>query len=799
MLVRALTFRKCFAQSTHQNEWWALIGHFDELEYSDLKPMTLEEIQDFHFKVAKDDSEKSYHHTIFLINAGDSGRTQEDDRSFWETRRDFLSITRIHFPQTVMLRDQYAIITEYLKDLSSKKEYADIKWRTYYTMELSDIVLVTKSPKLQVLSRWSLLATKTKLVGSAYTYFGIPGTLIDDDTPMPEMLKEDTIDFLAIRFSIKCGDVNQALHGIRNCLGMNFTTPVFRVTGNEDAIICGQNVPVENLIRLYREWYSNSCQILTTFRDIITRIGADWDVTPPPLKTACYERQGTDLVKYSIAVLNKVRNKVLNIEDLQEAQWMRPLVTLTNAMVHMSQSATLDETVYLILPGLNAFWDNILDKEQRDTSEQIFHRFSELCIHTMEYLMRAEWQLSHRPEMRPLTYDMPVFVLEYATAFLVSLSKTLTYDDCNNTKRISFFLVPSSNISVFTDELFSATVKAPGLLETTVPFSMLYDPKYLIPSLCHEMAHYFGENIRMREERYWYFLHSVAHEMRRYFFDAVSDKSDRFLEFIVHDFLDNYLQNLVNQADLTYNEKLVTFPLAGIASLIRARVQDMISMEQPEGYADLIRNYIFNPTYRGARFYGLHKLVLQDNFERFAQRLDDLTAYYRESHADLCMLYLLQLEPIDYLKTILYRWKVPNTGILFQGYACLKVSGRSLDEILNAFKDWAKFEGLAGNEYDEMCKEILSMDEHISISFSAEKYIIQYLEKCWAYFEKIKLGSKKVDNVYTPKEIYDKLLGIDSNTKYSEILEIIDLGRQGLINELSYSLQEDVDASANQD
>ena len=91
------------------------------------------------------------------------------------------------------------------------------------------------------------------------------------------------------------------------------------------------------------------------------------------------------------------------------------------------------------------------------------------------------------------------------------------------------------------------------------------------------------------------------------------------------------------------------------------------------------------------------------------------------------------------------------------------------------------------------------MDEHISMSSSAEKYVIQYLEKCWAYFEKIQLGSKKGENVYTPKEIYDKVLGIDSNTKYSEILEIIDLGRQGLINELSYSLQEDVDASANQD
>lgn len=788
MLVRALTFRKCFAQTKHQSRWWALIGHFDELECSELKAMTLEQIQDYNSTVFKQDSKESYHHTIFLIHNSSCGRTPEDDQRFWNTGMDFVSITRIHFPQTVGLQKQYDEITEYFASLSSSPEYKQICWRTYYTMELSDMVLVSKSPCLQVLSRWSLLATKTKLVGSAYTYLGIPGMWVDNSSSLPSTLKTDIIDFLAIRFSIQGGNVNSALSSIRNCIGQDFTTPVFRVAGNEDAIICGQNVPTENLVRLYQEWYSDDSDVLTTFRDIITRLGADWSVTPPPMETASYQRQETELEKYSTAVLDKVHNCVLCIEDLQDAQWLRPLVTLTNALVHMSQSATLDEPVFLILPGLNAFWDNILDEDQRNTNEQIFHRFAELCIHTMEHLMRAEGQLSHRLEMRPLTYDMPVFVLEYATAFLLSLSKALTADDGKNAKRIFFLLVPSTSLTVFTDELFSASENNPGLLQTTVPFSMLYKPKYLLPSLCHEMAHYVGENIRMRDKRYWYFLRSVAQDIIRYFFDHVSDESNRFQEFLVHEFLDKSLRNLITEYNPCSSDKIVTFSLIDIMSLIRRVVQDLLSEEHPSAYADLIRSYITNPTYCGAQLYSLPRLALQDRFDRFVHRLDDLVAYYREPYADLCMLCLLHLQPQEYLKTAVVRWDTLNTGILFQAYACLTAFGCSLTEIVEAFEIWGQTEGIDGKKRDQARNEILLLDQLIHTS-SAEKYVLQYLKDCWTYLGETKLGAKKEDTVYTAKDIFDKLLGIDSCTEYPQILEVIDYGRQELLKELSCILQ----------
>ena len=706
-----------------------------------------------------------------------------DDSRLWDEEDAFISITRIHFPGTENLQAQFDSITQYLTSLASANEYKRMRWRTYYTIELSDMVLVSKAPNLQVLSHWTLLATKTKLVGNAYTYFGIPHHWVDNNAVLlPRSLNTDTIDFLSMRFSIKGGKINGSLAEIRDCLGQKCTTPAFRVAGNEDVIICGQNVPAVNLIRLYQKWYTDDGNVRICFRDIITRLGAGWDVVPPPLEDGDYSHAETKLEKYSLSVLEKVRNNILPAVDIQKERWLRPLVALTNALVHMSQSATLDEIVFLILPGLNAFWDNILDENQRATNEQIFQRFAELCIHTTEHLMRAEGQLSHRLEMRPLTYDMPVFVLECATAFLLLLSDSLTAADGAEAENISFLLVPSTSTTVFTDELFSSTDETPGLLQTRVPFDLLYKPRYLIPSLCHEMAHYVGEKIRLRKQRYELFLHSIALELIRYFFDHVSDNSGQFQQFLINEVLDKPLKVWVQANTPFENLEIAEIPLDEIVSLIRRNLEALFSREDPSAYIELFRDYICSP-YHGAQLHGIPILALGDRFDRFSSRLDDLMAYYRESYADLCMLFLLELQPLEYLKIAAGQWDTLTDGMLFQVYACMSVSGHSLTEILEAFETWGLADGIEGKRRNEVHETICSFDQMVRTN-SAERYVIQYLENCWINFRKVQLGSLKDEDFHNIKGIYDCLLNIDKQTKYSEILKIIAKGRHKILKRL---------------
>ena len=189
---------------------------------------------------------------------------------------------------------------------------------------------------------------------------------------------------------------------------------------------------MRNLLKLYRSLYQDTQQVLKTFRDIITRVGTVWNGIPPKNEELGNAPTETVLEVYSKKVLEKVRIQVLpkTAKSLQDRAWLRPLVEITNALVHMSHFASLNELVFLVLPAIDAFWENVLNDSEPLLDDALYLRFAELCSHTMEHLMRAEGQLSHRPEIRPLTFDLPIIILEYATAFLLTTSSVKK--SCNN-------------------------------------------------------------------------------------------------------------------------------------------------------------------------------------------------------------------------------------------------------------------------------------------------------------------------------------------------------------------------------
>lgn len=274
MMVRVLTFRKRFTHTQHNNKWWATLGHTDEIECSELTRMTLEDIKKYNNDTFQKDSAHAYHHVVYLIDSETHDDQQESDVNLWNSDSDFLSVIRVHFPDTTNLQEQFRRLNVYLSTLASTDDYNGIAWRAYYTMELSDMVIISKAKSFQMLSRWSLLATKCKYIGNAYTYFCIPGALLSPNrTSWTEEYENDYIDFLAMRFSVRDVGAYNELFSIQSDLGEEYTDSPCRVVGNEDAIICGREVPMLNLIKLYQKWYKDD-NIFNAFSNIITRVGA---------------------------------------------------------------------------------------------------------------------------------------------------------------------------------------------------------------------------------------------------------------------------------------------------------------------------------------------------------------------------------------------------------------------------------------------------------------------------------------------------------------------------------------------
>jgi hypothetical protein len=811
MKVRVLKFKKCFQGQEHtESDWWAVLGHMDEMESTLLENTTLQTICRHNNDTYKEDSDKIYHHLIYLIDNDANVNGQQPDANLWATgdadnadnagNADFLAVTRIHFSKPENLLDQYNKLNQVFQSLASG--YPEVSYRTYLTLELSDMILVSRSSKFQTLAKWALTAPNHEIVGSSYTYFCIPGGWIHPGSK-GSYQAEDRIDFLAMRFSVKKKPEIEALLQIREKLGKNNMDAPFWITGNEDAILCGKNVPVENLIELYSSWYNreNGKNIFDVFCEIITRIG----ISLPQKNTLGYFIMGTEeplppsdssssevgnLEYHSMALQELVQSKVDELDSVDNKEWLRPMVELTNALVHMSRSATLDETTFLILPGLFAFWRNVVENPDPSMSEKIYLDFAELCIHTMEHLMRAEGQLSQRPEVRPLTYDIPVFMLEYATTFLLMISEILTGTDDGVKKNIDFLLVPCAEMDVSAVELFEATDKTPGLLQITVPFSFLYKPRQLLPALCHELAHYVGESCRMRDRRYKLFLHCTAREMIKYFFGQATGDLGKFQAYIATNFLAVTLQESVNNL----NRKADQLTLSELVSRICGIAEELTKQD---AYADFAREYI-NSGVQSVQFYALPEFTLLERLPHFCDRMCDLSISFRETYADICMLYLLQISINEYLDVVLLRTKKVNASTLLRIYISLSVSGETIEDIRQALE---KYEGLKYtedidgvedvddiNEDDPRLKIREALDTIYTLAnkkYKSEYYLNQYIQQCWNKLKKrCTLPNETGEKVFSPKQIYSMILELNSTTSYQDILEVIDHGRQMILKQL---------------
>lgn len=769
MLVRMLKFRKrtyaAGLAGCEVSQWWATMGHSDEMESIALAPMALREIKTENDRIYRQDSKQCHHSVVYLIDHEDADDKQDvgdkqavkvkqaTDAELWSPGREFVSVTRIHFPKTTELHDQFQELTEHFGALAQCPEYSGVIWRVYRSIELSDLVLVSKCARFNTLSRWSLLGTDYAKVGRSYTYFCIPNSLFGAGT---YDWGNDRIDYLSMRFAIRNNKKALAeLTDICARLKGESIFPPSRVAGNEDAVICGRNVPIGDVVELYREWYVKKPGILNVFSDIITRIGAEGMTADKD----CPDDIGDDALT---EICIKLLEKITDCPAIEEREWRRPLVELGTTLVHMGRSAILDESVYLLLPGLYALWENINSGQLNSEDESLYLRFVELCVHTMEHLMRAEGQLSHHPEVRPIAYDIPVFALECATAFLEELGEELTGPDGEAKRDIAFLLVPGAETDVSTVELFRAGKETRGLLQITVPFSFLYEPTFF-PALCHELAHYVGEKCRLRKVRYQKYIAGVARELTHYFFGDSADEG--LLNFLA--------DRIADTLRARYKEDQIALPveedsLQNIADCVNRYAQ---VLADPAGYAELVRDYLQEKGSDSVRLMCPDESEMEDGFSRFVRRNTDLRIIYRETYADICMLYFLKLDPEEYLKVAL-----PKGATELKTYGWLRLlislrtAGHNLDAVLVAVEQFGG-EAKARDELQRLDTMLTSS------AFSPERYLWEYIQACWQELHANCPGARDGGDSSLLK-IYHAMLKDKEQFNYSEILAYIDKNRQ---------------------
>ena len=646
MQVRKILLKKYLpSPSPHDTEntpngcsRWIALGHFDEIyTFNDSMSSGFDDIQKSNNELIYINDEANCFHPLYLIIP----KHTREEEIFWQTSLWHIAITRIHFSRTDDPLKQFQKLKEKVSNEFRLKPHL---YHFYYTTELSDMVLVQKSNNLHDLLTDSLNLRKYAEVGRTYTYVGLNYEKIIQ-TPYPN--KQEQIPFFAIRFAVSTPrNASACLSEIKEYLGQDLE---YSVTGIDDIVINFNDLYVKDLVRLYRAWYGTDNlaidRMLSAFSEITTRVGVayngqednDAKEKDPQIQSECQKM---------LAYISEIQKYIQYYSDRSgkpKEGWLKPILEISKTLVRMSQTAVLDEFVYLLMPGIGAFLTNILDllKTNKNLSDdpiatEMCNELVEECSHLLEQIMRIEGQLANQPELRPIEYDIPVFLLEYTLAFLNDVVVLLQKNDDVPGATIKFLIVPRLCEKISAMELFRAQkdTHSPGLVLLNIPIKRLYEPVAALRALCHETAHFAGEKSRLRGFRQRQYTCAAAVLLARSFFDSIDDTLIRNIE--------RGLTQALAAVDIRciediYNETLLfTEKLAYDNNYYLTHIWECMSCAESR---DQIRMLSYD-----------ERLIEKKSVQRY---LKDIKILFREVYADLCMLRILNLGAAEYVNALI--------------------------------------------------------------------------------------------------------------------------------------------------
>lgn len=632
---------------------WVAIGHFDviysyQLDTRDRNVFAT--IHENNSAVAAKNDESTYYHPLYLL-------TDQDDTDLWQRDSWFISITRIHLASTVTGSDVIRELSDYISYRCKSQEcYCHV----YQTIELSDLTVVAKSNNLSNMLSIILNLWAQPNIGKLYTYFGVEYEFLKNFDKRPD--ESDIINFLSMRFAIRNSkNVDAFFQIVKKELG---DTPTYSIAGVDDVVLNFNELKVQKFVNFLRSWLVSGLpreiDLTQTFSDITTRLGTSYNRDESDNINESDNPKSTPSEFHSLEQLCiKLTELCKDVQQLSREKlnspidkyWLRSLSELSYSLLRLSRVASLDEFVYLMLPGAKAFLQNLKEALNNDfqgdsviLDRESLYLFVDNWSHLMEHVMRLEGQLVHQPETRPILYDLPLAMLEQILALLDLCSQILQIND-NPKKDIQFILFPKLCSVIEAEEIFVANSQNPGLLSISIPFHMMYDPKTIQIALCHEIAHFVGENHRNRELRRECYFHAAAILIADLIFET---EHKAFIEQI-YQMLMKYSYCCDTKAETISKDE----------SCIQQWTCKLLYCETTTVYRNLIQGAVkkaidIEDNMNSNRLvFSVNFPVLQERYRQyFAVILPKLTMLFREVFADICMVCLLDLNAETYFDSL---------------------------------------------------------------------------------------------------------------------------------------------------
>ncbi len=760
----------------HNSSHWLAFGHFDDIytyqvdNSSDL--LTAIKLDKKNIFNHNDDTE--YYHPLYLVPYEKPNGVEGDSK--W-----FIAIIRIHFASSINLFPQF---DKLYQNCYEKIDSSQAYYQMYHATEFSDAVLDIRCNNFKDLLDivFSFRKTTDMTIGKMYTYFGVNYNFLNSPKLMP--VSNDVIELFSMRFSGYNMDVVQRqLSLIEKHITNREQQSKYCINGIDDIMLICTQCPTDQLISLFRDWSKDNTSYIQKKADSSTRVGIEFQLSE--LLSYQFKEKAATAESALCAefpdLCKKISSLLIAKNDEEHFGWVHAILEVANSLVRMSKTPVMDEVVYLIAPGLRAFLLNFVEilnnpsmDEPRYSSQ--FYSYAESCSYYIEQLMRVEGQLSHNPEIRPVIYDIPVFMLEYTVAFLNKVSALLMEADLEIDKcPTEIFLVPHPCERASTDEIFPASKYFPGLVHIQIPESVLYEPDKVFRALCHEVSHYVGETHRSRKLRKETFVFSAAALLT----DCVFESNDESLtEMFENRFLDA-LSTSERPTMLEMHSKI----LSSVAELITpTNCTQNIWKEYVHFTIDNKKIPIYIEETCDHKLPYLFKCY-------FAQLINDLENLYKEVFADICMIYFLDIPSCEYIHSLLnemimYPTKEGLSEEIFaiRIFTALYACGKE-PEYCGEYKD--------SEAWSHMCEYISWVKEDIEhgitglhdlpIPMGAIWGLMEYALGCYKSLSS-SLSNERLENIRNMYNVFSR-----SNVHYTDILSAIDSHRQETINRYSHT------------
>ncbi len=359
---------------------------------------------------------------------------------------------------------------------------------------------------------------------------------------------------------------------------------------------------------------------------------------------------------------------------------LKPIIAMKNSILGLLKDEFAEEFVLCFFEAFCMFLKYItekLDTEDKKIimkSYQCFNEYFDNLNSLINSAMHNERQFIQTPAFNAVFYDIPTKLIAYYTAltnYAMYIART------ENDKNYSIILRPSfwQDVSIVPYS-FDEPPSVDRLLSVYINEQDLYRPKTVTKIICHEIAHYVGDENRNREARKEAWLKNMLYSIINLFVQnnlGIEVDEINYNELYRH--IKKLMDEVIKQESFYantngYSIEIRNLILKAIGVIIenpKAKkitfkiLSNFITNENKENNEKIFEYYL-ESTFRRFRLYlkrvkfylmlieGQEEIKISKTLSKNYERLEYI---FSESYADLQMILILELKLEEYIKAFL--------------------------------------------------------------------------------------------------------------------------------------------------